>query len=362
MGSTWLASREDVALALDRGSSVRDAGALDRHVASATDKIVQYSGYPGYAPFVGTRYFAWPADDTSSAYATHRLYLGRNILISATQVTAGGTAIPTGAGGYQAYPRNRVDGEPVRFLELDRAGSRSWSDGSTGPQDQVAVTGTWGWSDVQVAVGTLDGPMSSSTTALTLAAASGQRRAGVGNQLIVDNERMIVVERQMIDTGDALTTDLAAYDSSTILSSVVVADGTAYAVGETIAVDAEDMLIERIRANTLYVRRGWGGSTLENHATGADIYADRRLIVERGAAGTTAATHADGAAVARWVEPPALHTLCIALAIDEAHQVGSAYARVAGSGENANEMRGTGVREAWKSAGPYFRRGRVYAV
>jgi hypothetical protein len=366
MGSrTWLASREDVALALDRGITVRDIRALDRHVASATDMIVTHSGYSDFAPAVATRHFPWPADDTSSAPPWYRLYLGRDIFASITSVTTGPTSavVPAGTGGWTAYPRNRdQDGEPIRWLELDRSGSASWSDGSTRPQDQIAVTGVPGWSDQQITVGALDGAVNASVTTLDLAPGPATYRAGVGNQLLIGTERMIVTDREAVDTGENLGADLGAYESNTILSTVGVADGTLYARGEVISIDEEDMLIERVRGNALGVRRGWGGTTLADHTTGADIYAYRRLQVERGAAGSTAASHSDGAAVTRWAEPPVLHSLCIAVAIDEAMQVGAAYSRVAGTGEQAQELRGTGLRAAWRAAAPYFRKGRVYAV
>ncbi len=366
MGSrTWLASREDVTLALDMSTSVRDIRALDRHVASATDIITVAGGYPAYTPSLRTAYIPWPATDDVSNWRPWRLYLQRDIFASISAVTVGpsNTAIVEGAGGWAAYPRNRADDEPIRWLELDRSGTASWATGSTRPQDQVAVTGTAGWSDAQRSVGTVNGALNASVTTVDLDVSTTRTaRVGVGNQLLIDNERMIVVDREPVDTTENLAADLAAYDSSTILGHVPVASGTAYGVGEVISIDEEDMLVERIRGNVLYVRRGWGGTTLAAHAAGADIYAWRRLIVERGAAGSTAATHSDGAAVTRWVEPPALHSLCIALAIDEAMQVGAAYARTSGTAEQERELRGTGVRQAWANAKPYLRRGRVFAV
>src|ERR1044071_1079387 len=109
MGSrTWLASREDVALALDRGTSVRDIRALDRVIASATDMINRVSGYSEFAPSLATRYLPWPEDDTSTNLPYHRLYLGRDIFASIAGVAVGPSSVPisAGAGGWTAYPRN----------------------------------------------------------------------------------------------------------------------------------------------------------------------------------------------------------------------------------------------------------------
>ncbi len=367
MGSTWLASREDVALALDLSSGVRDIRALDRHVASATDLITRTGGYPAYSPSLATKYLAWPMTDDASSWRSWRLYLGRDIFASIDTIAVGASAaaVPAGAGGWAAYPRNRAEDEPIRWLELDRSGNASWSTGSTRSQDQVVATGIAGWSDQQATVGTLEGGVTAGQSTIDLAVGTSRlaaQRAGVGNQLLCGNERMIVVDREAIDMGENLGTDLDAYESVTIRAQVPVASGAAYCPGEVISIDAEDMLIERIRGNTLFVRRGWGGTTLAEHATGADIYAWRRLVVERGAAGTTAASHADGAAVTRWVEPPALNALCIALAVDEAMQVGAAYGRTTGTGDAQQEMRGNAIKVAWSNVAPYMRKGRVYAV
>jgi hypothetical protein len=366
MGSrTLLASREDVALELGRTTGVADVRGLDRAIATATDVITMRSGYPDFAPSVGTKYLAWPATDDSSDWRPWRLYLGRDIFASVTSVAVGpsSTAVPAGAGGWTAYPRNRRDDEPIRWLELDRSGSRAWSDGSTRPQDQVAVTGVPGWSDLQRDVGTLDGGINSSTTTIEITSAGRMVGVGVGNQIKIDSERMVVVDREAVDTTENLGADLDAYESNTILSSLAVASGPAYVVGEVLLIGDEELLIERIRGNTLYVRRGWNGSTLANHAAGADIYAYRRLIVERGAAGSTAAAHSDTVAVTRWAEPPALHSLCVALAIDEAMQVGAAYARETGSGEASKQRLDTsGLPALWSAAALYMRRGRVWAV
>lgn len=363
-GRTWLASREDVAMALDLGTSVRDIRALDRVVASATDTITSMSGYPAFSPSVVTRHFPWPADDSPSDYRAWRLYLGRDIFASIESVTVStaNVAVVEGAGGFDAYPRNRSADEPIRWLELDRSSGASWSTGSTRPQDQVAVTGVAGWHDRQKVVGALSGSISDSVTTLDLSSAGTLRDVGVGNQLLCGNERMIVVDREPVDTTENLAADLAAYDSSTILSHVGVASGAAYARGEVISIDEEDMLIERIRGNTLYVRRAWGGTTLADHLTGADIWAWRRLIVERGAEGSTAAAHSGAATVTRWLEPPALNALCIAIAIDESMQVGAAYSRTSGTRDSEQNLRSTGIAQASKNAARYMRKGRVYAV
>jgi hypothetical protein len=352
LGIPWFASREDVALALERGVTVRTVAALDRSIAAATDTINGDLQWRNIYPHQATRTFDWPPDDTSTRAPSWRLWLGRDCLISVTSVSVGGSALTD----YQLKPDNRID-EPARSVELLRSGSATFGTGAATPQRHVSIVGLWGWSDVSRSVGVLESAIGSSSTE-TVDLTSGAA-VGVGNLVRVDDERMIVTDKTAIDTGQNTTGALTANLSDT---SVGVATGSGFTVGEVIEIGSELMLVERISGNTLSVRRGWGGTTNTAHLTNQDVYAYRRLTVERGAAGTTATTHADAATVTRWVPPAALESLCIALAIDQALQEGAAYARTSGEGDNAREMRGTGVRTKWESARRYRRKGRVFAV
>ncbi len=352
----WLISRERVAAEDGRSLTVRNFDAIDGAIEYATDAIERHCRISHFWPFTGTRYFAWPIDDTSSNYPSHRLWLDPHVLISLDTLTAGGQPITDA----RAYPDNRMDNQPAWWLELDRAGSSSWATASTGTQRQVAVTGTWGWSDEQRSVGALSGSTTDSATTLDLERSS--LGVGVGHLLTVDDERMLVTGRVAVDTTENAGGALTAYDDSMISTALPVTDGTDFAVGEVLRVDAEELLIESIVSNTLYVRRAWNGTTLADHLTSADIYAYRRLQVQRGYGGTTAAAHLDGTAVTRWSAPPAPAKLCLALALDDLVQSGAAYARTSGDGENIRDTRTPGLTALWKRVEPYRRKGLTYAI
>lgn len=352
------ASREALALALDRGLTVRSIDGLDRALYAATDTIEQQLERV-FWPWSGARTFDTPADDTSTSTPTWRLYLAPHDLISQTSVTVAGIAVSN----VQLRPDNRLD-EPARWLELDRTTSASFQDG-TGSQRRVSVTGLWGWSDRSRRAGTLNSSPDTDDTTLDLATApaAGVSAVGVGHLIKINNERMVVEDRLPVDTGVNLGADLAATVSATMPSSIAVASGGAFAAGEMLAVDGEIMLIERIVGNTLYVRRGYASTPVAAHSNGADIYAYRRLQVYRAAAGTTAASHASSDAVTRWEPPAAIEALCVALAEEIAVQEGAAYARTVGEGDNEREARAVGLAAAWKRARAYSRKGgRHYAV
>jgi hypothetical protein len=97
---------------------------------------------------------------------------------------------------------------------------------------------------------------------------------------------------------------------------VPVASGSAFAVDEAILIDAERMLITDIAGNNLIVKRGWDGTVLAPHTTGAHVYAPRSLAVRRAVLGTIASTHTLGTAVARWDPPGPVNQLTIAEALN----------------------------------------------
>lgn len=354
------ASREALALALDRGLNVYSIEGLDRALYSATDTI-ESTFERVFWPWSGTRTFDVPADDSPTSTPHWKLWLDPHDLISADSVTVGGVAVT----GYQLRPDNRI-ASPAAWIELDRSGSGSFMSGSAYSQRRAAVAGLWGWWDESRAAGAV-GAAGVLADALTLDLATaptiGAAQVGVGHLLKIENERLIIEDRYAVDTGDNLAADLAATVSATIPTSIAVPDGTDYAAGEMITVDGEAMLVQRVLSNTLFVRRGYAGTPVAAHVTGADIYAYRRLQVYRAAAGTTAAAHAGGTAVTRWQPPASIEALCIAIAEETAVQEGAAYARSVGEGENLREARATGLVMAWKRAQSYSRRrGRHYAV
>lgn len=333
VGGVWYATREDVKSALDVKESARNNGQVDRALGTASLTIEgdQLTGRRFY-PEVDTRTFDWPAHvDPAGWY--RRLWLDRNELISVTTLAVAGTTIDPGD-----YHLRRIDGReepPYDYIDIDSAVSPP----STGIYNRaVSILGVYGYDLNTTPAGALAEALDASETGVDV---TDSAAVGVGSLLLVESERMIVTGKSMLDTGQNLGGALTASAADT---TVPVTTGSAYAVGEVILIDAERMRIVDIAGNNLIVKRSWDGSVLAAHSLGADIYAPRTLTVERGVLGTTAAAHADATAVRVQVYPDPVRDLAIAEAVTQLVQESSAYGRVIGSGDNAIEAAGKGLR------------------
>lgn len=211
----------------------------------------------------------------------------------------------------------------------------------------IDLTGVWGYSNDTENVGALNGAIAT-TTATTLEVTNAAT-VGIGDQLLIDTERLVVTDRAMVDTTANVTGNLTANTSNV---AVTVNDGTLLNVRETIQVESEHMLVTDITGNTVTVIRAVDGTVLAAHTQPVDVYAARTLTVERGAQGTTAATHNDAAVVYRNVPPAPIVTLCIAEAIMTLSQETAAYGRTTVSGSELQ----AGLERAWTAAGTYRRR------
>lgn len=345
------ASREDVKSALDFAETARNNGQVDRALVSASASIDRLTLRKFY-PQVATRYFDWPDRNGSRPW---RLWLGADELVSVTTLTAGGTVIA--ASDFFLEPAN--SGPPYSHVEIDLSSSASFSSGDT-HQRAISILGVFaGCPAEDEAAGLLEAAIG--TTSTTTVDVTDSAAIGVGDTIKVDDERMLVIDKTMLDTAQNLQTDMAASMADV---TVDVTDGTAYRVGETLLLGSERMLIVDIAANNLTVKRAWDGSVLAAHTTAtADVYAPRRLTVVRGTLGTTAATHADATAVTRHVAPGPIRSLCIAEAINQLQQEGAGYGREVSSGESESEPAGAdlpGLRAEVRRS--YGRRMRIGAV
>lgn len=319
---TWLCTREDVMRALDVKLTARNIAQLDRAIETGARLVEKRLGRT-FRPVQATRYFDWP----SRAYGTSwRLWLDANEVISLTSLVAGGTTIASS--DYFLEPAN--SGPPYTRIEVDLSSSAAFSAGST-HQRAIAATGLFGHSNNEAGAGLVDEALDDSETAVTV---SDSGLVGVGDILRVDDERLRVTERAMVDTGQN-TTALTALASSNTITGISAGE---IAVGEVLLVDSERMLVVDVSGTTVTVKRAWDGTVLAAHSNGADIYAPRVLTVERGALGTTAATHSDQATLYRHLVPGPARDLNIAEAINTLQQEGTGYARRSGLGE----ARGTG--------------------
>lgn len=327
MTTGWLCTREDVQRAADFKSTARNDAQVDRAIEAAS-RSVEGLLHRSFVPTLATRTFDWPGEAPSAPW---RLWLDANEVASVTALVAGGNTIAPG--DYLLRPDH---GPPYTHIEIDVGSSAVFTSAETW-QRAISVTGLFAHSADEAPAGTLAEALDASETGIDV---TDSAAIGVGSIIKINSERMTVTGKRLLDTGQNLAGGLTNTASGT---TVAVADGTAFNLGETITVDAERMLIVDIAANNLIVARAWDGSTLATHSIGADIYAPRTLTVTRGALGTTAATHSTSTPITRHVVPALVRTLTIAEAVTSLAQEGAGYARVIGSGEGAMEAAGKGL-------------------
>ncbi|WP_033307338.1 hypothetical protein RFN58_06825 [Streptomyces iakyrus] len=326
------ATREDVMRALDVKPTARSARQIDRALQSASRDIDALC-HRRFYPELTTRSFDWPGSQYRPSW---RLWLDDQELISLTSITSGGTAISTA--DVVLYP---LSGAPYNRVETNLGSSAAWGGGDTHQAD-ITITGLFGYRLDETTVGALAAAVASTTATTVTVNGAASAELGVGSVLRIGTERMLVTNRTMTATGQNLGADLAAQKNSV---TVTVADGTTFAVDETILIDSERMLIVDIAGNTLTVERAWDGTVLAAHTAGVDIYAPRALTVARGALGTTAATHADAAAVVRWDPPGLVRDLTIAEAENRLTNEQAGYARTRRTGENRSNDQALTARD-----------------
>lgn len=327
--SGWYCTREDVQDALDTRDAAHSFMSADRAAAAATEAVNQLLNRHkhGLQPRVATRYFDWPGNNYS---APTRLWLDENELIELTSLTAGGTALTSGE--YFLEPVN--SGPPYTYIEINLNSQGSFSNAGT-TQRAIAAVGLFGYWDEQKAAGTLGAAQNGTQTTVQVSDAS---LVGVGDILAVGDERQVVTGRSPVDTTQNLGADMAALKNVVALP---VSDGTQFHVGEIVLIDSERMKVSEVAGNTLTVIRGYDGSVLAAHTTGADIYAYRLLVVERGALGTTAAAHLQGDTVTKWEVPSLVKSLAIAEALTFTQQEAAGYGRRTYSDEAERDSAGT---------------------
>lgn len=343
----WYCTREDVASAADIKASANQDAAIDSAIESAS-RAVEGKLHRRFYPELTTRYFDWP--NMASGYnGSFRLWLDENEVISVSSMTSGGVAVSPS--NFFLEPAN--DGPPFDRIELNRS-IASWRSGYTN-QRSIAVTGLFGFDDVNKTAGTCTEALDASETQVDY---SGSPLIGVGSVIRIDAERMVVVAKDWASTGQTVSTLQEESDDATF----TVSSGAAFFTGETILIDGERMLITDIAGNSLTVQRAVDGSGLVSHTAGT-IYARRSLTVERGALGTTPATHVTSAPITVLSFPGLVRELCIAYALNNLSQRSSSYARVVGSGDNQRESAGRGVRSIEQDAyQAYGRKARMRSV
>ena len=326
------ATREDVQRALDSKLTARNAAQIDRALQSAS-RDVESLCHRRFYPEQTTRSFDWPPRSGATPWI---LRLNDNELVSVTSLTSGGTAIA--ASDYLLRRADDKNEPPYTRIEIDLGSDASFGGGPTYQQD-IVVTGLFGYRNDEATAGALAAAVSSTSATSISVDGAAAAALGVGSVIRIDSERMLVTGRAMVDTTQNVGgSGLTAQANSVTLT---VSDGTAFAVDEILLIESERMLIVDIAGNNLTVKRAWDGSVLAAHSAGVDIYAGRTLAVTRGALGTTAATHANGTALYRWDPPGPVHDLTIAQAVAQLTNEQAGYARTRKSGDGGTSERAT---------------------
>ena len=347
MAAIWLTTRESVREALDVAESLRDNAAIDKALNAATTSIYGRMKRT-FVPVRATRAFDWP--NALNGGSSYRLWLNDNEMLSVESVVSGGEMLDPST-YFLRRMDSREDGAYTN-LQIDLGTNGAFVAGNT-PQRSLVVTGVFcgaPWAEDEVA--TLAAGLGASSSA-TVSVTWSSMDYGVGSILRIDDERMIVTGRSMIDTTQNLGADLAAAYASNLLS---VSNGAAFAQDETILIGSERMRVLDIAGNSLIVKRGADATVLAAHSTGADIYALTGITVARAQLGTTIAAHASNAPVLRGTPPGLISELAVAEAENTLMQRRSGYARTTGEGENQRESSGRGLAQIRNDADAMWRR------
>ena len=326
------ATREDVKSALDVKQTARNDAQVDRAIDSAS-RTIEGLMHRVFHPYNDTKYVDWP--NFQYAYPW-RVWLDAAELADVTTnvpVVMSGTTVISNANIFWGNPRYNP---PFTYFELDRSSSEAFGHSST-PQRDVTVTGTFGYWTETNAGGTLAAAVSDTTgTSLTVSDGS---LIGVGDQLLVGTERLLVTGRANVTSSQTQQADLTASDADVTLA---VTTGSAFHVNEVVTLDSERMLVVDVTGNNLTVIRAWDGTVLAAHS-GATVYVSRSLTVVRGAQGTTAATHSNGDTVLVHQVPSLIKQLAVAEAVASLTLEAAAYASSQGSGEGTQTRVGAGL-------------------
>jgi len=307
------ATREAVREAVDFKDALFSNARIDRAL-EASARTVEGDLKRRFYPEVATRKFDWP---NYSLSATWELDLGDNEVIEVVSLTAGGNTIPVAdiklrRGDDKSEP-------PYNRIEIDLSTSSAFSSGSTF-QQAIEVEALYGYQNTTTPAGATAQLINGSVTSLQV---TDSGSVGVGAIMKIDNERILVTNKSMLDTTQNLQTSLDARQNS---ESVVVQNGAAFFVDEIILIDAERMKIVDIAGNTLIVKRAWDGTTLAAHtAPTADIYAPRTLTIVRAFLGTTAASHSSATAIVCQSFPGLVTEYSLALALADTRLGSASY-------------------------------------
>ncbi len=326
----WYCSREAVKRAAGIGGSDRDS-VIDSHIEAASREIDSLTNRR-FIPISATRKYPWPQRDARRGYV---LYLDEDLLSVDTNglTKEGSDATVIAATDFFEEPKNRP---PYSRIEIDLASTAFFASKNT-HQQQVRVTGSWGYSKDTVAAGTLISGTAASTSATSLVW-SDASLVDVGDTILIGTEQMFVSKKETLDTACDTNGALTATKSQT---TVTVDDGTKVKAGEIILINSERFYVKSVTGNDLETIRGYDGSALAAHDDDQGVYAFRTLTVVRAVNGTTGAFHANTTAATKYAPPADLVGRCKALAIAYYNAEKGGWTGGVGSGDERVSIRST---------------------
>lgn len=329
-------TRESVKRALDVKLTTRSDQQVDEAIqegSEGAEGLLHRKFYPELA----TKYFDWPNFQGTYPW---KLYLDDNeladITVTPPVLTSGGNVIdPT-----TIFWGDSRYSPPYTKLELNRASSSNFGQGNT-PQRDVGLTGVYGYWIKSSPSGSLAVAVTDTTGTTITVNSQCTVAAGVGDNIVIDSERMLVTDKTMVSSGQNQVSGLTTANTADV--ALGVSDGTKFSVYETLLLDSERLFVEDIAGNTLTVKRAWDGSVLAAHGSSSTVYALRNLTVVRGALGTTATTHLVNTAAVVAVYPSLVSQLSRAYALYQILGEKSGYSMTRGAGNQKQTQVGASI-------------------
>ena len=232
--------------------TTHDREILD-HLLAASREIDRLT-FRRYLPVTGTNKYRWPPFHVAASWEVWTL---EDLLtVTALNVADSGVgAVPVPVTHYFLEPQ--YAGPPYNRVEIDLSSTDVFQAGPT-PQQSVAITGQWGYSNTTVGIGTLTAQLLSTDTTIT---ASSPASIEPGDVLLIESEAIFVdldpgnsqtVLRRGVNGTTAAThansTAIAKYQAPSAIRRVVRADAIGTFQQDTAAwgrtIGAGDMAVE----------------------------------------------------------------------------------------------------------------------
>ena len=265
------------------------------YIRAASSFIDQELG--SFIPFIETKRFDGNGEERLRLTTPLLDVTGSILNYSVTLTTA----------DWLTYPRDRMwENGPYTGIEFSFTAPNGavWTD----IKDAVVVPGLWGKFKKSIALGVVLAAQQADAVGTSLQVADGSTITP-GMNLLIETEQELVIATGA-PTAGVTTLSTALNNADEILTPANVALA---AIGETIRIDFEKMLILDKNATQWSVQRGYRNTTKMTHNTSASIDAYRTFVVTRGVNGTTAAAHALSTPIYRYMPPESVVTLCKAI-------------------------------------------------